>query len=307
MSSNILKPGKYNKITKKNKDKKDNIIKKQIKKNKIYRDKNNNILLKFFLSAFAIVCIILLITYIPKIDTKKIIAVFTKEDNVKEKLIAGYNFKIGINNLDENKNIVVRELNKFANRRLINISDNYDIIYDFADEIKKIDNKTYEIYLKDNIDLSEKIKKINNVLDVKYNKKVLTISLKNDDPYFVYSLDFDLGMDNLYKYSDLKYTSNINNYLKEINLKNYVDSDEMVKDFREDNLDMFLTSKESDLRLIGKHEYSQKKYRDGEMYTLFINKDSEFLKNIDVRKGISYGINRNRIIKETLPLFSELI
>ena len=100
---------------------------------------------------------------------------------------------------------------------------------------------------------------------------------------------------------------NSSSTISAIDLTNYQDTDQMVADFRDDKLDMFFTSSDSVIKLIGKHEYNIKKYRDGETVFLFGNTSSRLFQIKELRKALVYSLNREEIVKNTNKSFSEVI
>ncbi|MEG1705684.1 MAG: ABC transporter substrate-binding protein, partial [Clostridia bacterium] len=248
-------------------------------------------------------------------------------------------FKVGVNNLDFQNNVLVNELYKYSYNTLINITDEYGIEYNIAKNIIKIDELNYKIEIKDNDYISdivytfEKLKSTNNnryykylsnITNIKINENNILITLTIPNEYIVYAFDFKIeeknksiekqNNTNRYFVTSLQNTIKFNrneslnkNILKSITLNNYTDSDEIVNDFRTNKIDAFMTSSEEDVRLIGKHEYNIKKYRDGETYFLFGNKNSELFKLKEVRKAFAYSLNRNEICKKISSSFTEVI
>ena len=267
-----------------------------------------------------------------------ILSVFSNK-NTKVELEKDYNLKIGISKLDTTdvlttKNIVLNELNLFSSNELVKINNNYEIEYVLASKIEKINNKEYLVYLSTNLNdgfeciknsidkINEKkdknayYKNVSNIKEVSKENDYIRFSLKEEDPYFMYKLDFPLNEDTIN--TEYKITNKTDNKidflrskssstLKNITLTNYKDTDDMTKDFREDKIDMFFASSDSIMQMIGKHEYNIKKYRDGENLFLFGNKNSELFKLTEVRKALAYSIKREDIIKEVNNSFSELI
>ena len=253
-------------------------------------------------------------------------------------------YKIDATDMLKTTNVLVNELEKYSNLSLIKINDDYSIKYVVASNIEKISNKEYKIYLdkKYGIDSSQIIENINQIkqagnTNVYYSSTqnianvsgidddTLDVTLNNEDEYFIYSLDFPIysssSFNNLnpYIYDNQKSNTaskNIvfsrndkysNNILSSINLTNYEDSGNMVADFRDDKLDMFLTSSYDDMQLIGKHDYGIKKYRNGEAIFIFGNKNSSLYKQKEVRQALSYLINREDIIKSNIMIYCETI
>lgn len=370
MNHDIINPHKYKKITRSDKLKKDkksisNIKKGKFKKSTYNYFKNNNsndvnrvkrvkrIKVKnkrkdsIFLTLLKIAgCILIIISigilskYIVKLEDNPVLSVF-KDNNKDSKIQTDYDFKIGVNNLDNKNNVLINELYKDSYRKLITFDDEYNITYNIAQKITKIDDKTYEIVIKDTSDISDvlytidKLKSNNDNRYYKYlsnissteikDNNVLKIVLNNSDPYIIYSLDFNIEKKDLVAEKQNEYTNRYNfsndsekisfvrnnavsrNILKSISFTNYSDSDNLVSDFRNDALDMFLTSSEEDMRIIGKHEYNVKKYRNGETYFLMGNKNSKLFNLKEVRKAIAYSLNRIEISKQISSTFTEVI
>ncbi len=300
--------------------------------------------LKISFAIIGIVVIGFISKKIVKLENMPLISVFSNKENKKE-LQKEYNLKLGITKLDttdmlKSRNIVLDELSLLSNARLVEINKDYTINYLAAEKIEKINNKDYIIYLNKEYNLSvddiksgiEKLKSlgeespyykniinINSVEEIEKSKS-FKISLQNDDPYYIYKLDFPIEVQNNKNNEGVKYsaqsktdstvTLNKNKSgtsLSTISLNNYQDSDDMVADFRDDKIDMFFASSDLTMQLIGKHEYNVKKYRDGENIFLFGNKDSKLFGLKEVRKALAYSLKREDIIKEVNKSFSELI
>ena len=300
--------------------------------------------LKISFAIIGIVVIGFISKKIVKFENMPLISVFSNKENKKE-LQKEYNLKLGITKLDttdmlKSRNIVLDELSLLSNARLVEINKDYTINYLAAEKIEKINNKDYIVYLNKEYNLSvddiksgiEKLKSlgeespyykniinISSVEEIEKNKS-FKISLQNDDPYYIYKLDFPIEVQNNKDNEGVKYsvqsktdsalTLNKNKSgtsLSTISLNNYQDSDDMVADFRDDKIDMFFASSDLTMQLIGKHEYNVKKYRDGENIFLFGNKDSKLFGLKEVRKALAYSLKREDIIKEVNKSFSELI
>ena len=365
MNPNIINSHKYKKITRNDKEKKDkksikniktgrfkkstysyfnnssNIDK--VKKSKNKKKRKNSIFLTM-IKAVGCIMIIVAIGYLSKyivnLENNPILSVF-KNNSKDIKLVENYDFKIGINNLDNKNNILINELYKYSYSTLINIDEQYNITYNIAKKITKIDDLTYEIEIKDTSDISnviytiEKLKSNNSNRYYKYLSNISSIVIKDDNTikvtlnnpsaYIIYSLDFKIEqkeintqkqnhntnkynfLDNANKISFVRNDEVTRDILKSLSFIDYSDSDNLVSDFRNTVVDMFLTCSEEDMRLIGKHEYSVKKYRDGETYFLFGNKNSKVFSLKEVRKAIAYSLNRNEIVKQISPNFTEVI
>lgn len=336
------KKKKLDKI-KKEKKKLEKDKEKTIKKEQQYTKVKKN---KVYIPTFVKVCIVIVLIVaigflsrkIVSFENMPILSVFSNKES-KVELENDYNLKLGISKLDTTdvlatKNIVLNELNLFSSNQLIKINNKYEIEYDLATKIEKVNNKEYLVYLDTNLNKGfecinnsiQKItknkdnnvyyKNIENIKEVAKENDYIRFSLKEDDPYFIYKLDFPLSentIDTMYQINSKNENkinflrTNSDSKLKNISLTNYTDTDDMVKDFRDDKLDMFFASSDSIMQLIGKHEYNVKKYRDGENLFLFGNKNSELYKLTEVRKALAYSIKREDIIKEVNNSFSELI
>ncbi len=334
---------KKEKLDKIKKEKKRLDKKKAIKEENSYTNVKKK---KVYIPTFLKVCIVIVIIVgigflsrkIVSFENMPILSVFSNKDT-KVELENDYTLKLGISKLDttdvlKSKNIVLNELNLLASNQLVKINKKYELEYVLAEKIEKVSNKEYLVYLKGNLNKGfecvansvQKItenkdnniyyKNIANIKEVVKENNYIRFSLKEDDPYFIYRLDFPLGentIDELYQINtknDSKINflrTNSDSTLKNITLTNYTDTDDMVKDFRDDKIDVFFASSDSIMQLIGKHEYNIKKYRDGENLFLFGNKNSELFKLTEVRKALAYSIKREDIIKEVNNSFSELI
>lgn len=269
--------------------------------------------------------------------------VFSNKDE-NNNLEKGYYFNIAVSNIDTTdiyttKNIILNEMINSTKLKLIDINEDYTLKYIVAEKIEKIDelnynitiNKEYGVDAQNIIDTLNKIKELGvqnsyyNLVEnieqasiVENNK--LNIKLKEANPYFPYKLNFPLYIDNdksktktEYEISDKSTTSltmvrnNSKSTLDSVRLTNYTDTDELVKDFRNYKFDMFIASSDSLMQQIGKHEYSIKKYRDGQTIFLFGNKNSKLFSQKEVRQAIAYSLNRDEIVKKINPSFSEVI
>jgi ABC-type oligopeptide transport system substrate-binding subunit len=365
LNPNIINSHKYKKITRNDKVKKDKKSIKNIKtgkyKKSTYNYFNNSTNIdklkkakgkkrrksSIFLNLLkAVGCILIIVAighlskYIVNIENNPILNVF-KNNSKDIKLVQNYDFKIGVNNLDTKNNVLINELYKYSYTTLITVDEQYNVTYNIASKITKVDDLTYEIEIKDTSDIPniiytiEKLKSTNNNRYYKYlinissvvsnGNNTIKITLKNPNAYIIYSLDFKIEqkdtntqrlnhntnkynfLDNANKISFIRNDEVTRDILKSLSFADYPDSDNLVNDFRNNLVDMFLTSSEEDMRLIGKHEYSIKKYRDGETYFLFGNKSSKLFSLKEVRKAIAYSLNRNELVKQISPNFTEVI
>lgn len=295
------------------------------------------------LKIIGLVACIALIAIISRIIVKKenepvVQADFNTEKKVS--LVQDYNFKIGMSKLDStnylsSKNIILNELVSSLSNRLISINKDYSINYIVAKSIKKISNKQYFIEL--NPDYNVKVEDIKNTINEiksagdkniyyecinniwsidEQGKNEFSITLKQDNPYFVYNLTFPiLNTGNNYPYdiknegeSSVLFTrKKSNSTLSTIQFTGYSDIDNLIEDFKNGKIDMFTASSDSIMQLIGKYEYNVKKYRDGQNIFLLGNKDSKVFSQKEVRQALLYSLNREEIVKKINSTFSEVI
>lgn len=286
----------------------------------------------------AIVSIGFLSRKIVSLENMPILSVFSNKDS-NVNLQKDYALKLGISKLDTtdtltSKNIILNELFLNSSFRLIQINNDYTINYLVASKIEKISNKEYLIYFNkeydiDYSDLNDAINKIksagesniyyknvSNIKEIASENGYIRILLNKEDPYYIYKLDFPLNieskkldytLENVYDTSISFKRLKSDSTIESITLTNYLDTDNMVADFRDDKIDIFFASSDSIMQLIGKHEYNVKKYRDGQNIFLLGNKDSQTFKIKEIRKALAYSLKREDIIKEINNTFSELI
>lgn len=295
------------------------------------------------LKIIGLVACIALIAIISRIIVKKenepvVQADFNTEKKVS--LVQDYNFKIGMSKLDStnylsSKNIILNELVSSLSNKLISINKDYSINYIVAKSIKKVSNKQYFIELNPDYNVKvEDIKNtvneikssgdkniyyecINNIWSIdEQGKNEFSITLKQDNPYFVYNLTFPiLNTGNNYPYdiknegeSSVLFTrKKSNSTLSTIQFTGYSDIDNLIEDFKNGKIDMFTASSDSIMQLIGKYEYNVKKYRDGQNIFLLGNKDSKVFSQKEVRQALLYSLNREEIVKKINSTFSEVI
>lgn len=258
----------------------------------------------------------------------------------KVTLVQDYDFKMGMSKLDtlemsKSKNLLLNELYSLSHPALISINKNYEVQYQVAKSIEKMSNKEYFIELNtdSNVSIEEVISSIQMLKEagpssiyydslskilttVKQGSHEMTITLKEEDPYFLYHLDFPLigsTKKGAYQLASQNETSVLlqknqsSSTLKSITFTNYPDSDNMVDDFRENKIDMFTATSDSVVQLIGKHEYNMKRYRDGQTVFLFGNKDTKLFARKEVRQALVYSLNRDQIVKKINNTFAEVI
>ena len=345
---------RYKKVTRKQVQKdKENLRKRNIESRKLQRESNinhnrnsNKKKNTFFRKMFKIAIILILIfsvSYISKIIMKKddsnSIQTISSNNKVVT-LVQDYDFKIGMTKLDttnylNTKNALLSELvGKVSNVSLIKFDDEYNIKYEVASNVEKVSNGKYEITVNSNykIETSDIRNAVKRLIDAGKNSlyyvplsnidsivekkdKKIEISLKKEDPYFVYYLDFPIILDE-YSYfrisvkdNEVIFNRNKSNFnqISTIDFKSFESIDNLVEEFKKGSIDMFTATSDIATNLIGKYDYNVKKFRNGETVFLLGNNDSELFLKKEVRQALSYVINRDEIIKDVNPKFSEVI
>lgn len=306
------------------------------------KEHQNELNFKTILKVVCLVFCIAVIGVVSKIIVKhENKVVVTADSNPQEKvtLVQNYDLKIGMSKLDtidylKSKNIVLNELVKLSNNSLLTVNKDYTINYKVAKYIEKMSpreyfieiNPDYNVSVEDIINSVQQLKSlgdssiyfstVNNISNIsKQGKTELKIDLINDNNYFLYELDFPLIANskkasyNINSVDNTVLLSNENSKstLKTIKFTGYNDSDNLISDFRNSQIDMFTASSDSIIQLIGKHDYNVKKYRDGQTIFLFGNKDSFLFSQKEVRQALAYSLNREEIVKDINSSFAEVI
>ena len=312
-------------------------------KQKIYIPKS------FVISACVVVMLMLIFISIKitKIDERITASVFSNNDTnegMNVNLENNYDLKIGLTALDstdvyKSTNLIVNDLYKKTSYSLIKVINNYDIKYELAKSIFKVSNSEYIITLNNEYDLDiddirysiDKIlssgennmyySRLNiiNSIESTENKDEIRITLKEENPYFVYYLDFPvtdndekikpefeyLAQDNSILFQKNEKSSN--KYLNSILIKSYNGINESVEAFVNDDIDVFFATSNNDMQLIGQKDYSVKKYKDGETLFIFGNKTSNTFSRKELRTALMYSLNRDEIVKTSDNNFIEII
>ena len=256
----------------------------------------------------------------------------------------GYSLKIGTYSSDDSlfkaRSLIVNDLYNIATKSLVKIDENYNVTFELAKKIEK-EEISYHIFLNESYGItSDNVKSsiykiLSNTENIYYSKlqiiddvkiiqnNELEIKLKDDNEYFIYYLDFPIYIDedieknikninfsvkaenNVMSFKNLDY-SKVKN-LSEINLTKYSDYDLMINDFKSENLDVTFLSSYNIEKLIGKYDYSMKKFRDGKTLFLLGNMNSEIFRVKEARQALLYSINREEIIKKLNNSYIELI
>lgn len=305
--------------------------------------------------SFVISCCVLIMVFlvfisikITRVDEKITASVFNNSDdkslNSEVNLETNYDLKIGLTSLDstdvyKSSNLIVNDLLKKTSYSLVKFENNYDIKYQLAKNIVKVSNLEYIVTLNDKYkldidDLKYSLDKIlsygesnmyysrlNNILslDSTENKDEVKITLKEENPYFVYCLDFPVTDDeekvkNEFEYSvqdnSILFTKtkvSSNKSLNSIMLKNYNGINDSVEAFSNDEIDVFFATSNNDMQLIGQKDYSVKKYKDGETLFILGNKNSTVFSKKELRTALMYSLNRDEIVKTSDNNFIEII
>ena len=330
-----LKKVQTNIKKKKEKSKINNRMNNNIKKS----NKNN------FFKTVACIIIIFLIGIISKklvkLEDIPLVKAFFNDDD--KTLQRDYDFKIGVLKLDttdtsSTRNIVSNEIIKMSSIKLLDYTSEYDISYLGASSVNTNDNMNFLITLNKKYNIKASDIKSNIEAILKNNKNIyfeglknikeikiiddtsLNIKLKNKNPYFIYSLNFPIYNTSKKEQDKLNFilSDKANNSftiirnksessIKSVKITNFNSADSIVDNFKSNNIDMFITSSDSTLNLIGKYEYNIKKFRNGETVFLLGNKDSNLFKQKEVRQAIAYSLNREEICKKVNNSFSEVI
>lgn len=321
-NKDIVKPEKTKKIRKKN-----------VKNSKLF---------KIFACVTVIFLIGILSKKIVKLENIPIVKAFFNND--EKDFVKDYEFKIGLLNMDTTdvkttKNMTLNEIINLSCLKLLEYDENYKINYSVLDNITTSDNRVFNLTLKKDYKINSDIVKteIENIISLGENniyfsklkdvasinildEDKLQITLNSSNPYFVYALDFPIYS----TISDTKLSTdyvlagssqNIINFSKNntkstnrsINILNYDKSNIMVEEFKNQNLDMFVTSSDSVINLIGKYGYNIKKVRNGESIFILGNPQSKLYSRKEVRQAIAYSLNREELVKIASSSFTELI
>lgn len=264
--------------------------------------------------------------------------------NVEVPLEKKYDLKIGLNSIDttdvsKSHNLIINDLYKKISYSLVKIENNYDIKYQLAKNIEKLNDISYKVMLnpdykmqvEDVIYSVEKIRsygennmyydRIDNIasIDTTEDKNTFILNLKESNPYCIYMLDFPIedkdgkinsGFNIEYIQNGIVFKNTTKDRvpnISSISITNYGSIDESVNTFTSGNIDMFFASSNNDMQLIGKNDYNVKKYKDGETLFLFGNKDSQIFSISEIRNALMYSLNREEIVKNSDNNFIELI
>lgn len=332
---------KNNKLVHKTKIKSD---KTEVKK--IYKEENTILkLVKITFSVLLLVGIGYLSKILVLNENAPLKEVFSSKEEISN-LENEYSFKIGVASLGEkdilkNNNIIVNEVVKSTMLPLIKVDSEYNIEYVILESVEKVSNTEYLLKLKENVgvtvddvvttiniikgigDNNPYYNNISNIDKIVIENEKIKIVLKNIDPYYIYRLNIPIysssnfNENNLFKITNESITNqsisflkndnaNLNN-LSSVTINEYNDTDKMVSEFVNGNIDMFLTSSYSVMQMLGKYEYNIKKVRSGETIFLLGNTDSVIFKQEEIRKAIAFSINKEDVIKSLEAVYADPI
>ena len=302
--------------------------------------------------SFGIICAILVLIVLVYISAKimkldEVITANVFNNSQKEQeninLEKNYNLSIGLTalnntNVNTSTNLILNDIYKATSLSLIKVEQDYSLKYQVARNIAKNSNKEYVITLNEdyNLDVDDIVFSIDSIMSFgesnmyydrlsiienvdKLSKYELKLTLKEDNPYFIYYLDFPL-LDNEnkitgeYIYSGDESGGSFtranlrqDTTLESIRINNYNTVDEVVDEFVNGNIDLFFATSNNDMQLIGKKDYNVKKYKDGETLFLFGNKNSNVFSRKEIRTALMYSLNRDEIVKNSDNNFIEVI
>lgn len=302
--------------------------------------------------SFGIICAILVLIVLVYISAKimkldEVITANVFNNSQKEQeninLEKNYNLSIGLTalnntNVNTSTNLILNDIYKATSLSLIKVEQDYSLKYQVARNITKNSNKEYVITLNEdyNLDVDDIVFSIDSIMSFgesnmyydrlsiienvdKLSKYELKLTLKDDNPYFIYYLDFPL-LDNenkitgeyIYNSDESGVTFTRANLrqdttLESIRINNYNTVDEVVDEFVNGNIDLFFATSNNDMQLIGKKDYNVKKYKDGETLFLFGNKNSNVFSRKEIRTALMYSLNRDEIVKNSDNNFIEVI
>ncbi|MBR6504352.1 MAG: hypothetical protein IKT41_01305 [Clostridia bacterium] len=229
---------------------------------------------------------------------------------------------------DNTKNIIITELNQYTTGVLLRIDDDYNITYELLKDIEKISNTEYILNISEKNTLnatvlkarlqsfqSENSKYYTNVKCIKeieeIDSKQLKVILDSEDSMFIYKLQLPISFTSA---NSGLYTKNIvkndsdkivyiskdakNSIPKSINVYRSSNEEEIIKLFKNEEINMFFTNNFSIGDKLGKYEYDIRSYRSGKCLFLFGNKESEIFSRKEVRQAIAYSVDRGRIKKD---------
>ena len=237
---------------------------------------------------------------------------------------------------DENtNNVVLKELRHYTSYMLLKINEDYTVTYDALQNIEKINEKEYRLTVKKSKEYtSESIKNmllsymvdeksvyypnVSNIEQVLASENTLTITLKQQDPYFIYNLELPVcnTLNKEYVVSkEATATAKIyertkaadNTLPKRIIVKRYKDMYAGVEAYKKFEINVLITNQKNVQNMLGKYEYNISTVKTGETIFLLFNPASEKVLPKEIRQVVAYGINRDSIIKDVMQSLADTI
>ena len=237
---------------------------------------------------------------------------------------------------DENtNNVILKELKHYTSYMLLKINEDYTVTYDVLEGIEKINEKEYVLKVKKSKEYTaESIKNVilsymvdeksvyysnvRNIEQIVAGENSLTVTLKDQDPYFIYNLELPVGntLNKDYVVSkEASATTKIYERTKKADIslpkriivKRYKDMYAGVEAYKKSEINILITNQKNVQNMLGKYEYNVSTVKTGESIFLLFNQNSELLAREEIRKVLAYGINRDSIIKDTMQSLAETI
>lgn len=296
------------------------------KSNKKTYSVNKGKFVRFIFCLFVILLIAIISRIVTRKDNEPFIPIFSN-NQVKENTDS-INIAIYDNTDISTNNVIITELEQYIYPMLLRINSDYNIKYEVLSNVNKINNREYELEIdnsmeitavdvKDTIDkiISEKNKyyyKVENVdkVEVK-SKNNVYISLKLEDPYFIYNLNIPIyeesNENSIYSIDKSSNETNLKlvrkdsadiEYIKYINVIKVESEEKAIELYKENKIDIFFSSSNNITKMLGKYEYDLKAYNSGESVFLMFNPLSALSKEKYIRQIIAYSIDREKIIKD---------
>lgn len=142
------------------------------------------------------------------------------------------------------------------------------------------------------------------------NETTIRIKLKESDSMYIYNLNLPVYTNNNTKKYEIKTTKDLlslnrtdsaNISLpKQITFRNAADLSQAVDMFKAGTIDVFFSNYLNVESLLGKYEYNIKAINSGNSLFLLGNPNSNLFNKSEIRKAITYGLNKNEIISEAI-------
>lgn len=291
--------------------------------------------INIFVCIILILLIAIILRAILKEEGEPFIPIFFGTEENEQILKVGVITDEDLLNTNTN-NVVLREMKTYSDYMLLTINEDYSLEYDIIKEVQVINDKEYILkILKSKEYDANSIKKVlldyaNDAKSI-YNKNLedissivvkdeitLQIILKNSNPYFLYSLEIPIASTNKKSYlkneesnsacivfERTRYASK--QAPKRIVIKRYKDMYAAVEAYKKQEINLLITNQKNVQNILGKYEYNLKTYRNGENIFLFLNNNSSWLKNKEIRQVLAYSIDRDNIVKEVMQSTASII